>query len=153
MTQRIIITGPANTGKTTLGRQLAAMGFRHLETDITIPMGDPKQGGKQGDDSLEVSRWIDTPGPWVIEGVIAFRALRKWLARNHHSAGRPCDHIIQLRHIFETPSKGHIAQAKGIESVGREILPELLRRGVRLHTSGQPLSARDVQVLCELGAL
>ena len=32
--------------------------------------------------SLEVATWFDAPGPWIVEGAAAVRALRKWLATN-----------------------------------------------------------------------
>jgi adenylate kinase family enzyme len=88
---RIIIIGPPKAGKTTLGRELAnASGALLRHTDDLI-------GGEldwSGCSERIATDWFAEPGPWIIEGVAAVRALRKWLAAN--GQGTPCDEIIAL---------------------------------------------------------
>jgi len=59
------------------------------------------------------------------------RALRKWLVRNPIS-GKPCDVIVNLRHPVVDRTAGQDAMARGCETVFRPLVPELLRRGVRI---------------------
>lgn len=78
--------------------------------------------------SAEVARWIDEPGPWIIEGVATARALRKWLRASTSPAGL----IVLMAKPYIDRGKGQAAMAKGVATVWREIAPELLARGARV---------------------
>ncbi len=122
---RIIIVGGPRTGKSTLAVRL---GERH---DIPVRFGDSLIDTHEWSEaSEEVSRWLDEKGPAIIDGVVAARALRKWLARNPE--GHPDFTVVFLRDNIQVQSPGARAMAKGVETVWREIEPELRRRGVEI---------------------
>lgn len=127
-TRRIVIIGGPKTGKTTLSLAALVLGqglkpeqVRH--TDATKDLDWSKA-------SEAVVPWFDEPGPWVIEGVAAVRALRKWLAE--HKEGKPCDEVRVLTKPFAELIKGQAAMTKGIATILKEIEPELVKRGVEI---------------------
>lgn len=127
-TRRIVIIGGPKTGKTTLSLAALVLGqglkpeqVRH--TDATKDLDWSKA-------SEAVVPWFDEPGPWVIEGVAAVRALRKWLAE--HKEGKPCDELRVLTKPFAELIKGQAAMTKGIATILKEIEPELAKRGVEI---------------------
>jgi adenylate kinase family enzyme len=70
---RILITGAPGTGKSTLAVTLQKIfDYPLLHTDSTIDMGWSER-------SELVATWFDHEGPWIIEGVVVPRALRKWI--------------------------------------------------------------------------
>lgn len=121
---RIIVAGGPRTGKTTYARELA------LATRAPLRSTDDLIGQLSWSDaSAEVARWLDEPGPWIIEGVAAVRALRKWFATH---PGAPADLVrwASVARVARTPAQE--AMAKGCATVWREVLPELVRRGIRV---------------------
>jgi hypothetical protein len=116
---RTLITGGPRTGKTTLSRNYAEPTHH---TDDTIGRG-------WSEASAEVARWINRPGPWVIEGVAVPRALRKWLEAFD---GKPCDELIVMTHPHVALTPGQMRMAKGVYTVLDQILPELEQRGVKV---------------------
>src|SRR5208282_4330214 len=62
--------------------------------------------------SAEAARWMKaTPGPWVLEGVAAVRALRMYLDTNRE--GLPCDLVSFMSQAHVSLSKGQQSMAKG----------------------------------------
>ena|SRR5437762_14030959 len=121
---RILITGGPSTGKTTLARRLSQQhGIPVFHSDDLI--GIHHWSGA----SDEVKRWIEQPGPWIIEGVAVPRALRKWYAE-HGEQGTPADSVIWLQepHIKHTP--GQATMAKGLQTVWEQVQPLLEGSGV-----------------------
>jgi hypothetical protein len=116
---RVVIAGGPRTGKTTLA---ASLDVPVLHTDDLISLGWVAAGAA-------VAKWLDQPGPWVIEGVTAPRALRRWLKRN--PAGAPCDLIAFLARPAIPRTRGQEAMAKGCAKIFAEIAPVLAVRGVR----------------------
>lgn len=110
---RTLIIGGPKTGKTTLA---AAMGGGR-STDEVMGLG-------WSEASEEVSKWFDSPGPWIIEGVAIPRALRKWAARNPGQPP-PVDKVILLRTPHERRTPHQIIMAAGIDTVLSEISPWL----------------------------
>ncbi len=110
---RIVIIGGPKTGKSTLAAQMG--GGR--SSDEVMNLG-------WSESSEEVSRWLDQPGPWIVEGVAVPRALRKWRERNPDKPA-PVDHVIHLTHPHEQLIQGQISMAKGIDTVLAQIMPWL----------------------------
>lgn len=120
---RVVITGGPSAGKTTLADHLG-LPVRHTDELVDVLEWSAA--------SEEVSRWMDAPGPWVIEGVTAVRALRKWLER--HREGAPCDVLLVL--LTPAAALDNNRQAgmyKSVETVLSEIRMELRRRGVLVY--------------------
>lgn len=117
---RIVIAGGPRTGKTTIAASLRGP-IKH--TDDLIDLGWVPAG-------RAAAAWLDLPGPWVIEGVTAPRALRRWLKR--HPRGRPCDVVLVLARAVVPRNRGQEAMAKGCAKIMAEIAPALRRRGVRI---------------------
>lgn len=121
---RILITGGPKTGKTTLAKQLAVENAGILlHTDDFIPLGWSTA-------SEETALWMGKYGPFIIEGVAVPRALRKWLASN--PTGTPADKVIFLGKPWVALSPGQLAMTKGLVTVWKEIVGELVARGVEL---------------------
>lgn len=92
---KIVITGVPDSGKTTLANLLGKLlGIPVAHTDETKEMDWSAA-------SEAVSYWLSRPGPWIIEGVVIPRALRKWITRHGGETGQPpeppFDKIIVLR--------------------------------------------------------
>jgi adenylate kinase family enzyme len=120
---RIVIAGGPRTGKTTVADALAEklrVPLRH--TDDLIERGWVEAGAA-------VAEWLDLDGPWIVEGVAAPRALRRWLKR--HRRGRPCDVIAFFADAVIPRTPRQDAMAKGCATTYRAIRRALLRRGVR----------------------
>lgn len=136
MFPRLLITGGPGVGKSTLAVRLADRGGL-LEAGIVVDHADDLAGVLGWSEaSLEVSRWFDRQGPWVIEGVAIPRALRKWLIA-HPGNAAPCERIYYMTEHFRPPTKGQVSMTKGVMTVWREIVPELERRGVEVRTIGK----------------
>lgn len=123
MTTRTVIAGGPRTGKTTLANTFDGIcPVRH--TDDLIGSHDWSEA------SAEVATWFDEPGPWVVEGVATIRALRKWIAA--HPTGGPCDVVILLESPHVTLTRAQQAMATGCWTVWREIVDEIVARGVQV---------------------
>lgn len=122
---RIIICGPPRTGKSTLA---VRAGERY---GLPVKFGDSLVGTHEWSDaSLEVSTWIDDPGSWIIDGVVAVRAIRKWLARNPTlSLGAV---VVYLRDPIQVQTDKQRSMAKAIATIWREIEPALIARGTKI---------------------
>jgi hypothetical protein len=121
---RVLITGGPKTGKTTLAMlQGEVSGLQPMHTDDLISLG-------WSEASAAVIPWISRPGPWIIEGVAVPRALRKWFAAN--PTGKPADKVIFLGKPWQELSPGQLAMTKGLVTVWKEVVGELVARGVEL---------------------
>ncbi len=115
---RICITGGPRTGKTTLANQLGDERGDHIgslvaHTDDLIALG-------WSEASAAASKWLDVPGPWIVEGVAVSRALRKWREPNQDQPP-PVDLVIRLHVPHEMLSRGPLTMAKGEQTVWDEI--------------------------------
>jgi hypothetical protein len=129
---RIVVAGGPLTGKTTLAkalherRRVGDVDGRLLHTDDLV--------GRMAwsESSLHVARLFDeTAAPWVVEGVTAVRALRKWCRELHLGArahgARPCDLVLYLGEPVAAYDKpGQETMAKGCWTVWREVRQLLL---------------------------
>jgi hypothetical protein len=84
-----------------------------------------------GQDSAEVARWFDRPGPWIVEGVTTVRALRKWLKNT--GTGAPCDevYVLETPHQLLVPTQ--VSLRKQIMGQFEDIVGELAIRNVVIH--------------------
>lgn len=108
---RVIIAGWPRSGKTTLAAEMArASDLRLRHTDDTMATLDWSAG------SAAVAFWFDEPGPWIVEGVSAVRALRKW-REAHPGEPPPCDKFIYLSEAVVAMTAKQIAMGKGVDTV------------------------------------
>ncbi len=118
-----MIAGGPRAGKTTLAEALGADGRLVRGSDALAEL-------EWSESSLAASKWFDEPGPWLFEGVVMPRALRKWLGRN--PSGCPADLIVWINEPVVARSRGQHVMALGCQTVWNEIRDELLKRGQRL---------------------
>ncbi len=128
--ERVIIAGGPRTGKSTLA---VRAGERHGHQ---VRHGDSLVGTHEWSEaSAEVAKWFDESGRWIVEGVSAPRAIRKWLKAN---PGKPVDAtIVWCPSKVQVRGKPQDSMAKAVETVWREILPELKRRGAKVIERGK----------------
>jgi hypothetical protein len=84
------------------------------------------------DQSKQVVTWLDkhSDNPFVIEGCMVARGLRKWLTTH---AGKPVDEIYLLKTVHKALTKRQRAMKRGVETVFRGIASDLKARGVVIH--------------------
>ena len=114
---RVLITGGPKTGKTTLSCEFRSCPVYHA--DGLIGRGWSAQ-------SDEIVRWLDQPGPWVIEGVAVVRGLRKWL--RSHPEGLPFDDLIYLTEPVIALTDGQRSMTKATKTIWDEIHPTIVAR-------------------------
>ena len=127
---RVVLAGGPRTGKSTLAETIGALfGGTVYATDALIESHDWSAA------SAECARWMSaTPGPWIVEGVAAVRALRKWLDANR--TGMPCELVIWMSTSVVTRTPGQESMAKGCATIwnGKAgepgVCARLLDRGV-----------------------
>ena len=109
---RTLITGWPRAGKSTLAAELAtARGITPIATDSLMNTHEWSEA------SEAISYWFDEPGPWIIEGVVVPRALRKWRKR-HPGEAPPFDEmIIMAQPKLEDLKPGQISMGRGLDTV------------------------------------
>lgn len=140
---RLVIVGGPSRGKSTLAHEL------HVEHGWPVYCGDPASkvvhqkpyttylpegldfAGDTGAAAWVAENWFRLPAPWICEGHVMARALRRWLSRwlddNDPDRlgvdpGYPCDRIIVLdREAHRETVRGQEAMHKGCMRVWWEI--------------------------------
>jgi len=118
---RVLICGGPKVGKTTLSYELK--GSPTLHTDDLLDLAWSEQ-------SRQIVRWLEKPGPWVIEGHSVVRGLRKWL--RVHAEGLPFDYLIYLTKAKYERTNGQEALDKSVRTIWNEINDEIVKRCVAL---------------------
>lgn len=159
--ERIVIVGGPRRGKSTLALEL-----RQGDQAVPIYCGDPMSKVKDpltgvrylpeglpfaGDDGAAqwiADNWFTLPGPWVCEGHVMARALRRWANDDRPDAAGimyPCDRIIVLDHEpWVESTKGQEAMHKGVMSVWAPIAHNF--HGIVEYRTG-PLGQRPVRII------
>lgn len=119
---RLVIAGVPRAGKTTLARDLHAKDVRHT---------DDMKHLEWSEHSEAVAEWFREPGPWIIEGTAAVRAMRKWL---RSEATAPCDTVLWMPDPREELTPAQSGMAKGIITIWEEILQQLLDLDVQVES-------------------
>jgi adenylate kinase family enzyme len=121
---KVAITGAPRAGKTTLASRLAG----ETHNPPTVSHTDDFKHLSWSDQSLATALALNQSE--VIEGTTVARGLRKWLKAN--PAGKPVDTLFYLPTSREQLTAGQSSMAQGINTVLREIVPELRARGVTI---------------------
>lgn len=144
---RVVIGGGPRCGKSFAALRIAR-GEWSLQDGTSLPPGSPvfcgdplsmvkepepgttylPEGLGMGSASSRwiVDNWLPMPGPWVLEGHVMARVLRKWMGDAEPDAAGiiyPCDRIIMFREQRPgaVTKPGQVAQHKGVMSVWNEI--------------------------------
>lgn len=126
MTDRVVVIGPPRAGKTTYADARGDReGTRVRHTDDLIGAVSWSRVSE-----IIAFHWFDEPGPWIIEGVAAVRALRKWL--RSHKSGSPCDEIVLLDRPKLALNAGQERMRKSCATIWEQIETELRSRGVQV---------------------
>ena len=122
---RVVIAGTPRSGKSTLAGNLAEGGIPVLHTDDLIGSSEWSEQSR-----LVADEWFSKNGPWIVEGMTAVRALRKWLET--HPEGRPCDVVYwgEQAKTYTTPDQK--AMGLGHSRIWQQVRVELVRRGCEL---------------------
>lgn len=127
---RTIIIGAPKTGKTTLATNAAKVGLMVpvYHTDSLIP---GRSWADQGDAAFELLSRANREDPegFVYEGVLAVRALSRWIKTQ---PGKPCDEILVLTVPRVQQTQAQITLGKGILTTFATLVSELRRRGVHI---------------------
>lgn len=140
---RVVIVGGPRCGKSYLANVMRERGWRTFCGDPRSTVKEPEHGVTYLPEGLgmgpESSRWIvdnwlSMLGPWVLEGHVMARVLRKWAMEEKdeiekHRLGLvlrpfPCDRVIVFpnHHPDTDPNPGQRAMHKGvIEKTWREV--------------------------------
>jgi|SRR3982750_809243 len=124
---RVAIAGGARCGKTTASGRYQGI-VRHTD-DVAV--------GDWDGASASVAAWFDEPYD-CIEGVAVARGLRRWLLQHPANCGtlrcehKPCDVLIVMREPYGKLTTFQAAMNKGIDTVLRDIRPQLLARRVTI---------------------
>jgi len=136
--RRIMVFGGPKTGKSTLAKQLAReMGAQVMRTEMLLGLGYT-----WAELAERTQEWLNFRSPWVIEGLVVPRVIRRWLRENPGKL--PCDEIWCLGDSAYVPiTKGQQTAANGVMSVWDECLVAVRGRFDGEVHSADGLDARD----------
>lgn len=141
MSLRIVVVGGPRSGKSTYARRWRSSGVPTLCGDPLSTVKEPEDGveylpegipfaGDDGAAAWIVAHWFPRPGPWVAEGHVMARALRRAADR------RVCDRVV----VFDVPhpqamvTPRQLSMGKGVQTVWETVRREIERQGVEVVT-------------------
>ncbi len=162
--QRIVIVKGPRCGGSWLARALRKHGFptycgdpidKVKEPEAGVTYLDPGMGMESASSRYIVDNWLPMPGPWVLEGHIMARVLRKWLDDDIHRAAAdfPCDLVVVFhkQHPDAEISARQVAMHKGvIETTWRGIADYFEGMTFEIDWSSQQFEGRGPEDLARL---
>ncbi len=120
---KVVIIGAPLAGKSTLAQSFGVPVFctdteEQTREKIVGVTYLPPQLNWSAHSQYVAEKWLTMNGDWVIEGVAAVRALRKWAVM--HPNTMPCDKIIFLKRKANR-TQGQMTMEKGIENIWSEV--------------------------------
>lgn len=124
--RRFIVAGGPRSGKSGFAvRMSERFGLPIRFGDSLVSAGrDPEQWSRT---SAIVATWLTEPGPWIVEGVVTPRAIRKWQRANPGQT--PPWQVIWFPRAVQVRSEGQESMAKGAATVMKDVAPVLLAMG------------------------
>lgn len=135
LTERVIIVGGCRLGKSTLARSLGLpihcadprSKVKDVEAGVVYLPESLPMAGDDGAAQWVADHWLTLPGPWVVEGWLTARVLRRWVKRwegfdENGVTAMPADRIILLTNEPWVELKpGQASLNKAVATVWREI--------------------------------
>lgn len=137
MKERVVIVAGPRRGKSTLARELRGKGYPTFCGDPYSTVKEPESGvfylpeglpfsGDGGAADWIARNWFTKPGPWVCEGHVMARALRRWVkqhfdARTGRVLRAPCDRIIVLNRAGFNANPRQDGMHKGVMTAWQTI--------------------------------
>lgn len=123
MSLRVIICGAPRAGKTTAALAMHTHGCWVYHLDSLV------EKHTWSEQSTVAARYLSEPGPYIIEGCAAVRALRKYMAT---CPDKPCDAVVRFTSPRAPLSAGQETLRKGEATIWAGIEGELISRGVKI---------------------
>ena len=130
----VMFVGGPRCGKSWGAREYAKRGYPVYCGDPLSKVKDPEPGtiylpegipfsGDDGASQWVLDNWLTIQGPWVLEGHVMARVLRRWFCLHGDSYTRkvPCDRIIVCLEPKTAQTPGQAAMTKAVATVWNQI--------------------------------
>lgn len=139
---RVVIVAGPRAGKSWLARELHEQHgwpvfcgdprskVKDPESGVTylpehVPLADTYSGSNDGAAAWIADNWFTMPGPWICEGWVMARALRRWALKGTDTDywEHPCDRIV----VFENQRadqdllRGQVSMHAAVGTVWRQV--------------------------------
>lgn len=140
--QRLVITGWPRAGKTTLANKLKETRLYDLEQvdsksvyHLDVLFRENNLGwSEQSDTAAMLFNALPIGESWIVEGVTAIRAIRKWLVGREPGA-KPFNRVLYIAGPYDKSkplTPGQRAMGAGCDTALSDVTWELTRRGIRV---------------------
>lgn len=146
--ERIVIVGGPRTGKSQLARALRRRGYPTFCGDPHDKVKEPEpgvtyllEGMGMGSDSSRyiVDNWLTMRGPWVLEGHIMARVIRKWMKDHEAESAYPSADDWPFDRIVVFPHQHPDAEITTKQASMHKGVIETTWRGVRDYFEGMTI--------------